>query len=61
MARLAGLFLKVIKQQKPLVIEINVKTQKIPEICEGGIRARINLYQEIPFKEYKKMTLVLLR
>jgi hypothetical protein len=58
---LAGLFFKVIKQQKPLVIEINVKTRKIPKICEGGVRAGRNLYQEIPFKECKKMTLVLLR
>jgi hypothetical protein len=61
LATLARSFLKLIEQQNLWVIEINVKIKKIPEMCEAGFRVRRNLYQEIPFKERKKMTLVLFR
>jgi hypothetical protein len=30
------IFLKFMEQQNPLVIEINVKKEKIPKIYEGG-------------------------
>ncbi len=36
LATLAGLYFKLMEQQNSLLMEINAKSYKIPEICEGG-------------------------